>query len=119
MLVKKAICKEEREETKTERDIKRIIDVLLSSKDFNSLASCSAIGSFRRASYMLNRIKDALEKVDDRGLLSDTYLDIQSLKGDLKECLGFLTSVNPRKYFTMVDYSGLVNSLKDSIDLLS
>lgn len=110
--------KEEREKTETENKLRKIIDQLLSSKDFNSLASCSVIGSFKRASYMLKRIDDALSAVDNRGLLSDTYLDIQSLRDDLKDCLDFLTSVNPRKHFTMSDYRGLVELIKESISLL-
>jgi hypothetical protein len=90
---------------------------LLENKDFKALAQCPVIGCFKRASYMLGRIKDDLNNVSDQGLLSDTYLDIQSLSGDLKDCLDFMTSVN-KKHFTMSRYSQLVDDLKDSISLL-
>lgn len=110
--------KEEREKTAIEKKLKSIVDLLSASKDFNALASCPVIGGFHSASFILNRIKDALDNVGDKGLLSDTYLDMISLKNDLKDCLDFLTSVNPRKHFTMSDYKGLVDSIKKVIDLL-
>lgn len=111
--------KEEREKTEIEKKMETIIELISSSKDFHSLAKCPVIGGFKRANYMLSRISDDLDDVGEQGLLSDTYLDIQSLKGDLKDCLDFLTSVNPRKHFTMADYRGLVDAIKKSIDILS
>ena len=108
---------EEVAESRTEKNLKTIISLLLGNKDFKALAQCPVIGCFKRASYIMNRIEVDLDNVSDRGLLSDTYLDIISLRGDLKDCLDFITSVN-RKYFTMSNYRQLVDDLKDSISLL-
>jgi len=117
MIRRKRHFYEERSETKTEKNLKAIIPLLLENKDFKALAQCSVIGCFKRASYMLGRIKVDLDNVSDQGLLSDTYLDIQSLMGDLKDCLDFVTSVN-RKHFTMSSYRQLIDDLKDSISIL-
>jgi hypothetical protein len=117
MIRRKRHFYEERSESRTEKNLKIIIPALLENKDFKALAQCPVIGCFKRASYMLGRIKDDLNNVSDQGLLSDTYLDIQSLSGDLKDCLDFMTSVN-KKHFTMSRYSQLVDDLKDSISLL-
>ena len=117
MLRKKRIS-EERAESKREKNLKEIISLLQNNKDFKALAQCPVIGCFKRASYMIGRIKDDLNDVSDQGLSSDTYLDIISLMEELKDCLGFVTSVNSRKYFTMSNYRQLVDDLKDSISLL-
>lgn len=117
MIRRKRHFYEERSETKIEKNLKIIIPLLLENKDFKALAQCPVIGCFKLASYMLGRIKVDLDNVSDQGLLSDTYLDIQSLRADLKNCLDFMTSVN-RRHFTMSSYRQLVDDLKDSISLL-
>jgi len=117
MIRRKRHFYEERSESRTEKNLKTIISLLLENKDFKALAQCPVIGCFKLASYMIGRIKDDLNDVSDQGLSSDTYLDIQSLRADLKNCLDFMTSVN-RRHFTMSNYRQLVDDLKDSISLL-
>ena len=109
---------EERSKSKTEKYLEEVVALLQNNKDFKALAQCPVIGCFRRASYMLGRIKSDLDDVSEQGLSSDTYLDMQSLRGDLKDCLDFIISVNSKKYLTLSSYKRLVEDLKSSISFL-
>lgn len=108
---------EERNMSKTEQELREVVSILQGSKDFKSLSDCPVLGCFKRAAYILRRIQKDLENVSYEGLLSDTYLDKSALKGDLKDCLDFLTSVR-REHLSLSNYRKLIEDLKESISLL-
>ena len=108
---------EERSMSKTEQELRDVVSILQGSKDFKSLSECSVLGCFKRAAYILRRIQEDLDNVSDEGLLSDTYIDKANLKGDLKDCLDFLTSVK-RVHLSLSNYRPLVEDLREAISLL-